>query len=74
MASSKTQKDNAQKWIVPQHKLYESHGGHANHLCELVNKRQMAKVARAAKGAKYMCHICGRSAAKATALCEPVEL
>ena len=60
--------------VVPQHKLYEKHGGHANHLCELVAKRQMAKAARLSKGAKYICHICGRAAAKAGSLCEPVAI
>lgn len=60
--------------VVPQHKLYEKHAGHAKHLCELVGKREMAKVARLSKGAKYICHICGRAAAKAGNLCEPVAI
>jgi len=55
-------------------KSYGKHTGHANHLCELVAKREMGKVAEAAGGAKYMCHICGRAAAKAANLCEPVEI
>jgi len=55
-------------------KSYGKHTGHANHLCELVAKREMGKVAEAAKGAKYMCHICGRAAAKAANLCEPVKI
>jgi hypothetical protein len=59
---------------VSQHRLYERHAGHANHLCDLVAKRQMAKVGRLSKGAKYVCHICGRAAAKAASLCEPVAL
>jgi hypothetical protein len=60
--------------VAPEHKLYERHAGHANHLCELVAKRQMAKVGKLSKGAKYVCHICGRASAKASALCEPVAL
>ena len=56
------------------HTLFETHAGHANHLCELVSKRQMAKVANAAKDAKFICHICGRAASKPGSLCEPVEI
>ncbi len=55
-------------------KSYGKHTGHASHMCELVAKRQMDKVAAAAKDAKYLCHICGRAAAKSSSLCEPVEL
>ena len=62
------------KRVVPEHKLFLKHGGHTNHLCELVTKRQMDKVARLSKGAKYVCHICGRAAARASSLCEPVEI
>ncbi len=54
--------------------LTDRHTGHANHLCELTAKRQMAKVGQLAKDAKYLCHICGRAAADKANLCEPVEL
>ena len=64
----------AKKMTVPEHKLMKAHKGHANHLCELTGKRQMDKVGRLAKNAQYVCHICGRAAAKAGNLCEPVEL
>ena len=65
----------AKKRVVPQHSLYKKHSGHANkHLCDLVAKRQMDKVAGASKGAKYLCHICGRAAAKPSSLCEPVAI
>ena len=50
------------------------HTGHENHLCELEAKRDMDKVAALAEGAKYICHICGRAAAKPANLCEPVEI
>jgi DNA-binding MurR/RpiR family transcriptional regulator len=60
--------------IVKEHKLFTSHTGHANHMCELVAKRQMDKAATLAKGAKYICHICGRASARATNVCEPVEI
>jgi len=60
--------------VVPQHALYKAHGGHANHLCDLVAKRKMDKVAQLSKGAKYVCHICGRAAARKTNLCEPVQI
>jgi len=56
------------------HKLFEQHAGHSRHMCDLVAKRKMADVARFAKDAKYVCHICGRAAAKAENLCEPVEI
>jgi hypothetical protein len=64
----------AKKMTSPEHKLESRHTGHANHMCELVSKRQMAKVAKCSKGAKYVCHICGRAAAKAENLCEAVEI
>ena len=67
-------KRKSMKRVVPQHKLYTKHTGHASHLCELVAKRQMDKVASQSKGAKYICHICGRAAAKASSLCEPVQI
>jgi hypothetical protein len=60
--------------VVPEHRLYKTHPGHTNHMCELVSKRKMDDVATLAKGAKYICHICGRAAAKAAHLCEPVEI
>jgi len=62
------------KRTVKAHKLFKSHTGHASHMCELVAKRKMDKVATLAKGAKYVCHICGRAAAKGSSLCEPVEI
>jgi hypothetical protein len=55
-------------------KLAKTHVGHAQHLCELVAKRQMNQVAELSAGAKYVCYICGRAAAKAANLCEPVEI
>ena len=58
--------------VVPEHKLFKQHTGHANHLCELVSKRKMDEVANLSKDAKYVCNICGRAAAKAGNLCEPV--
>jgi hypothetical protein len=60
--------------MVPAHALYKTHTGHAAHLCDLVAKRKMDKVAQLSKGAKYVCHICGRAAAKAGNLCEPVQI
>ena len=54
--------------------LYIRHTGHSGHLCEFVAKRRMDKVAKLARGARFMCHICGRAAAKASSLCEPVRI
>ena len=63
------------KRVVLQHQLFKKHTGHANrHLCDLVAKRQMDKVAGLSLGAKYVCHICGRAAARAGNLCEPVAI
>ena len=68
-------KQTSKKRLVPQHQLYKKHTGHANrHLCDLVAKRQMDKAAGLAKGAKYICHICGRAAAKPGNLCEPIAI
>lgn len=63
-----------QPMTVPQRKLTATHKGHSKHLCELTAKRQMQAVAKAAKGAQFICHICGRGAAKAENLCEPVKI
>jgi hypothetical protein len=67
-------KRTAKKWVVHEHSLAEQHKGHSRHMCELVRARRMNEAASAAKGAKYLCHICGRAAAKAGNLCEPVEI
>lgn len=67
-------KSKSMKRVVPQHKLANSHPGHASHMCELVAKRQMDKVATLSKGANFICHICGRAAAKPNNLCEPVRI
>jgi len=64
----------AQKRVVREHALFKAHGGHADHLCELTSKRMMDRVATLSKNAKYVCHICGRAAARAANLCEPVEI
>lgn len=68
-------KRSSKKRIVPERALSKRHTGHANkHLCDLVAKRQMNKVAELSGGAKYICYICGRAAAKAGSLCEPVAV
>ena len=64
----------SEKMVVKEHKLFTQHTGHGKHLCDLVAKRKMAEVAKLSKDAKYVCHICGRAAAKAANLCEPVEI
>jgi len=64
----------SKKRVVCEHKLYKTHTGHGKHLCELVRARKMDEVAALSKGAKHVCHICGRAAAKASSLCEPVEI
>jgi len=54
--------------------LRDAGEAHAQHLCELVRQRKMAKVAGASKGAKYLCNIWGRAAAKADSLCDPIHM
>lgn len=60
--------------VVREHKLSNQHSGHEHHMCDLVANRQMAKAATLTKGAAYICNICGRGAARAANLCEPVEI
>jgi len=67
-------KKTAGKRVAPAHELFKTHSGHAAHLCDLTAKRKMDKVAELSKGAKYVCHICGRAAAKAKNVCEPVKI
>ena len=55
-------------------RVFGEHKGHSQHLCELVRLRRMDEVAELSKNPKFMCHICGRVAAKATNLCEAVEI
>ena len=62
------------KRVVSEHKLFTKHTGHERHMCELVSTRKMDMVAELSKDAKYICHICGRAAAKGENLCEPVEI
>ena len=62
----------AKNRVLPERRLYAQHGGHEHHLCDLVARRQMDKVADFSKDAKYICFICGRAAADASNLCEPV--
>ncbi len=59
---------------LPARKLEGEHTHHARHLCELTARRNMREVAKLAKDAQYLCHICGRAAAKAENLCEPVKI
>jgi putative intracellular protease/amidase len=47
---------------------------HQRHLCMLVDQRRMQTVAELARNGRYICAICGRVAAKAENLCEPVAL
>lgn len=68
------EKKESRKMTVGEHKLFEEHEGHAQHMCDMVAKRKMAEVARLAENAKFICHICGRAAHKSANLCEPVEI
>ncbi len=47
---------------------------HDKHLCALAATRQMKTLARLARDGKYLCRACGRVAAKAENLCDPVKL
>ena len=51
------------------------HLGHTNHLCEMVKRGDDVEAYKAlVKSVKFMCEICGRVAAKAENLCEPISL
>lgn len=43
------------------------------YLCTLVEKGQMDRVAELGKEGRYFCGLCGRVAAKAENVCDPVE-
>jgi hypothetical protein len=60
--------------MVKAHELEKSHKGHSKHLCDLAARKLMHEVADLAKNAQYICHFCGRAAAKAQNLCEPVRI
>ena len=62
------------KRVSHEHELFKKHAGHSNHMCDLVSRRMMDKAATYAENAKYICHICGRAAAKPENLCEPVQI
>ena len=72
--AKKTQKPKKTKRTVAEHKLDKEHKGHDLHLCGMVAQRKMDKVASLVEGAQYVCNICGRGAAKARNLCEPVAI
>ena len=52
------------------------HLGHANHLCHLVESTGISieEYKPLVENAKFLCRKCGRVAAKAENLCEPVPL
>ena len=60
----------AEKEVLSNHVADE----HQQHLCVLVEARQMQTVADLARDGKYICGRCGRVAAKPENLCEPVKL
>jgi len=47
---------------------------HEHHLCRLVAERRIREVADLSKNGRYMCRICGRVAADARHVCEPVPM
>jgi len=48
---------------------------HDEHLCHVVDLRNMKKAGMLAKDARYLRYICGRGAAKSKKnLCQPVEI
>ena len=55
-------------------RMIEKHEGHEKHLCWLTLERRMDEVADLVKDAKYVCFVCGRVAANAENLCEPVQI
>jgi len=49
-------------------------GDHKGHLCVLVSMNKMDEVKELVKNPKYICFNCGRSAACAEHLCNPMPL
>jgi hypothetical protein len=70
MAKTKSGKKSSKS--KPRRKLAAKCAGHANHMCELSNRREMGKVAKLAKGAVHVCYVCGRAAVKPANLCDPI--
>ena len=54
--------------------LYDYHPNHDQHMCSIVQARNMKTVAELSKDAKYICFLCGRAAKKKEHLCEPVAI
>lgn len=54
--------------------LVDYHPNHDQHLCKIVQVRNMQTAGKLAKGAQYICFLCGRAAKHKTNLCEPVKL
>jgi hypothetical protein len=51
------------------------HLGHSKHLCHLAESgADLDEYKGLVKNAKFVCKVCGRAAAKAENLCEPVAL
>ena len=54
------------------------HAGHAGHLCYLVNvefhRKNKKDYRELVKDARFLCRHCGRAAASARNLCNPVRL
>jgi len=64
----------SKKSTASKRNLNKPHTGHSQHLCELVRDRKMGRVAELSRNAQCLCIICGRAAAKAANLCEPVDI
>ena len=54
--------------------LADYHPNHDDHLCKIVELRNMKTVATLSKDARYICFLCGRAAKHKKNLCEPVEI
>jgi hypothetical protein len=59
---------------VPKSTLPIKHPHHEKHLCVLATKHKIDEIAKLAKNPKFICKICGRVAAKAGSLCEPIDM
>lgn len=56
--------------------FYEKHAGHEKHLCFKVSNQatSLEEYKGLVKNAKYLCKHCGRVAAKAENLCDPMPI
>lgn len=65
-------------WFPLDLEIVKPHPGHEAHLCMAANigfvEHNLEEYKKYVRGPKFVCKKCGRAAAKAENLCQPVEL